>query len=681
MSNRLILSLAIHNHQPVGNFPHVFEAAFRQAYLPMVEALERHPRIRVAMHYSGPLLDWLEESQREFFPRLKALVAGGQVELMTGGYYEPILAIIPDPDKDGQVRMMTDYLRLRFHTRATGFWLAERVWEPHLAKPLAAAGVEYIIVDDTHFTAVGLREDELTGYFVTDEQGATVKVFPSRKRLRYLIPWQSADDVLAYLRSALPVAGEIGRDPVLVMGDDGEKFGLWPGTYALCWEQGWVESFFRAVEAAEEWLVTMPPGEAAAMPAAGRVYLPTASYEEMMEWSGGFWRQFLVKYPEINTMYQRMLRTSRKVHAMPPGPGRRLALVDLWAGQCNCPYWHGVFGGIYLPHIRRATFGRLIAAEARADRAPHRMVRGQRRRVGSTIADLDGDGAADVELVSPAMLLVVDPGEGGGVVEWHWRAERINLTNVVSRRPEAYHRQLLQHPSDEPAPGAETIHTGRVRVKEPGLDRLLVYDRYRRAAFLEHLLGPQVTVDAFARGEYQELGDFLTGSYRPAVSRSRDAVAVSLSRDGSVELVRPLPLRVEKRLTVDARRSELLAFYRLHNPGDAQTAVRFAVETVWAVTDPGARLWIDDQVASARETRARQRAHEVRFTDWGWRGAVSLRIPEGEVWVHPLETVSNSEAGFERIMQGVVCLCLWQITLDPQRTWEAALVCELGIKG
>src|SRR3989454_10443266 len=159
MSNRLILSLAIHNHQPVGNFPHVFEAAFRQAYLPMVEALERHPRIRVAMHYSGPLLDWLEESQREFFPRLEALVAGGQVELMTGGYYEPILAIIPDPGKDGQGRMMTDYLRLRFHTRAPGLWLGERGWEPHLAQPLAAPGRGYINADETHFPAGGLRVD------------------------------------------------------------------------------------------------------------------------------------------------------------------------------------------------------------------------------------------------------------------------------------------------------------------------------------------------------------------------------------------------------------------------------------------------------------------------------------------------------------------------------------------
>ena len=254
MSGRVILSLAIHNHQPVGNFSQVFEMAFRQAYLPMVEALERHPHIRLAMHYSGPLLDWLEGSQREFVPRVGALVARGQVELLSGGYYEPILAIIPDADKDGQIRMMTDYLKRRFHARATGFWLAERVWEPHLAKPLAAAGVEYLIVDDTHFTAAGVREEQLTGYFVTEEQGATVKVFPSRKRLRYLIPWQSPGDVLAYLRTFLsPDHGSRIPDPVLVMGDDGEKFGLWPGTFALCWEQGWVESFFRAIEAAGEW--------------------------------------------------------------------------------------------------------------------------------------------------------------------------------------------------------------------------------------------------------------------------------------------------------------------------------------------------------------------------------------------------------------------------------------------
>jgi alpha-amylase len=672
MSGRVILSLAIHNHQPVGNFPAVFEAAYRQAYLPMLEALQQHPRIRVAMHYSGPLLDWLEATHAEFFSRLRALVDRNQVELMTGGYYEPILAVIPDRDKQGQIHKLTDYLQRRLGVRATGLWLAERVWEPHLPQALAAAAVDYTIVDDTHFLAAGLQDERLTGYFVTEEQGATVKIFPSRKRLRYLIPWQPPETVLTYLDS-FRRADTSAHDPVLMMGDDGEKFGLWPGTYAHCWEQGWIETFFQAVESASDWLVTMPAHEAAALPAVGRAYLPTASYEEMLEWSGGFWRQFLVKYPEINTMYQRMVRISRTVHAMRQRPRHRQALDELWAGQCNCPYWHGVFGGIYLPHIRRATFGHLIAADTLATSG---------RRARGTIADLDGDGAADVELTSPAMVVAIDPDEGGSVVEWDWRAERVNLTNVVSRRPEAYHRQLRERPADDSVSGVETIHTGRVRVKEPGLERLLVYDRCRRAGFLDHLLSPQATVESFARQEYEELGDFVTGVYRPAIVRSADEVAASLVRDGAVaQDGRRHPLRVSKRITVGTRAPTLQAAYKLHNPSEASLALRFGVETVWAITDSNTPLWIADRSAPARETRSVQNVGMVRFIDWDWHGAVLLRIPPAEVWVHPLETVSNSEAGFERIFQGVVCLCLWTVGLPPHGDWNVAMKCDLGIKG
>src|SRR3989442_10558263 len=172
----------------------------------------------------------------------------------------------------------------------------------------------------------------------------------------------------------------------------------------------------------------------------------------MMEWSGGFWRQFLVKYPEINTMYQRMIRTSRKVHALRAGSRRRRALVDLWAGECNCPYWHGVFGGIYLPHIRRATFAHLIAADVWA---------GPSRRVAGTIADLDGDGAPDVELVSPAMLLAVDPDEGGGVVEWHWRGGEINPATVGAGRAGGHPPQLAGGPSGGPRAGGGAMPTRR----------------------------------------------------------------------------------------------------------------------------------------------------------------------------------------------------------------------------
>lgn len=61
--NKIYLSLAIHNHQPVGNFDFVFEEAYTKAYEPMIALLEKHPGVRLALHYSGPLRDWLKAHQ------------------------------------------------------------------------------------------------------------------------------------------------------------------------------------------------------------------------------------------------------------------------------------------------------------------------------------------------------------------------------------------------------------------------------------------------------------------------------------------------------------------------------------------------------------------------------------------------------------------------------------------
>ena len=71
MAPRISLALAIHNHQPVGNFGWVFAEVYEQAYLPMVEALERHPGVRLSLHYTGPLLEWLA-AERPDLPRAAA---------------------------------------------------------------------------------------------------------------------------------------------------------------------------------------------------------------------------------------------------------------------------------------------------------------------------------------------------------------------------------------------------------------------------------------------------------------------------------------------------------------------------------------------------------------------------------------------------------------------------------
>ncbi|HEV7217617.1 MAG TPA: 4-alpha-glucanotransferase, partial [Terriglobales bacterium] len=88
---RFSFVLLVHAHQPVGNFDGVIERAYQKSYLPFVQLLLRNPFLRVGLHYSGGLLEWLEKAHPEYFKSLKTLVDRGQVELVGGGFYEPIL--------------------------------------------------------------------------------------------------------------------------------------------------------------------------------------------------------------------------------------------------------------------------------------------------------------------------------------------------------------------------------------------------------------------------------------------------------------------------------------------------------------------------------------------------------------------------------------------------------------
>ena len=120
MPPKFHLSLLIHAHQPVGNFEDVLERCYRLGYLPFAQMLELHPAIRVALHYSGPLLLWMEAHHPEYFDMLRTLVHRKQVEMVGGGFYEPILAVIPPEDQREQIERLSAYIAEHFGERPSG---------------------------------------------------------------------------------------------------------------------------------------------------------------------------------------------------------------------------------------------------------------------------------------------------------------------------------------------------------------------------------------------------------------------------------------------------------------------------------------------------------------------------------------------------------------------------------
>ena len=417
MPPRISLALALHNHQPVGNFGWVFADVFEKAYAPMVDALERHPTVKLSLHYTGPLLDWLLAERADTIHRLGALVDRGQVEILGGAYYEPVLAALPERDRVGQLQRMAEAIEETFGRRPQGAWLAERVWEPDLPTSLVDAGYAWTILDDAHFRAATIPEEELWGPYITEDQRRRLAVFGTEQGLRYRIPFRDVEDVIAYLREHATDTG----DRLGVMGDDGEKFGGWPTTWEHCWgEREWVERFFAALEANADWVTTTTPSAWLADHAPiGRVYIPTGSYMEMGGWAlppteaaafettvhraqeehlpearwlrGASWRNFQVKYREVNDLHKRMLAVSDLVAAMPEGQTKDEALTHLYQGQSNDVYWHGLFGGVYISHMRLATWEHVIAAEDLAEEAGGSAVSAELR-------DTDADGIDEARL-------------------------------------------------------------------------------------------------------------------------------------------------------------------------------------------------------------------------------------------------------------------------------------------
>jgi hypothetical protein len=688
------LALALHNHQPVGNFGWVFAEVYEQAYEPMVAALERHPGVRLSLHYTGPLLEWLVAERPDFIDRLRALADRGQVEILGGGHYEPVLASLPERDRVGQLQRMGDELERRFGRRPDGAWLAERVWEPDLPTSLVAADYRWTILDDAHFRAAAIPENDLWGPYTTEDQGHLLRVFGTEQGLRYRIPFRDVEEVIGYLHEHATEA----RDRVGMMGDDGEKFGAWPSTWAHCWGEGrWVERFFEALEGNADWLTTTTPSAWLAEHAPiGRVYVPTGSYAEMGEWAlpadeslvyhevlqraqaerrpearwlrGAFWRNFQVKYREINDLHKQMLRTSAAVAAMPPGPAHDLALDHLYQGQSNDCYWHGLFGGIYISHMRLATHEHLIAAEDLAETATGRLVAAELR-------DLDLDGVDEVRLTAAGQVVTVDLDGGAGIGSWDVRAVRHALTSVMRRRPEAYHAILrarsaeAEHGGGHDDGAPSSIHD-TFRVKEPGLAERLVYDAYERRSDLVRVLASDATPDDWASARATELGDAVDGGF--ALVDLGEGRLVT-RREAAIGEAR---VTITKTLILggDRRTPTLESQVRLEHRDGPAVEARLGLE--WALTMLGGggnpSAWWDVDGTRTGHDVGGQSGGVTRLSqgnDYIGIAVETVLDEPTDAWWAPIETVSNSESGFERVYQGSALLLSWPLLLAPGATW------------
>ena len=670
MTPPVSLLFGVHAHQPTDNFADVLERADALCYRPFLETLDAHPQFRFAFHCSGPLYAILCERFPDDIDLLERMVARGQVELFGGGDAEPVLAAIPERDRRSQLRRFSDRLEARFGERPRGAWLTERAWESTVVPALADCDIEYVTVDDYHFLCTGREPDELDGYFTTEEGGQRLDLFPISEVLRYRIPFAPAADVVAYLESL----GESHGDVAAIYFDDIEKFGIWPETHEWVYGRRWLAEFLDGVLASKR-IVTRTYREfRSAHRTRGLVYLPSTAYIEMNEWTlpakaaarysdlvqrerdgrryddvkpfvrGGIWRNFLSRYPEANWLHKRMLGLSARLQSMPEARDDPALVGLLHAAQANDAYWHGLFGGLYLPHLRRGIYRALIALEQALDRL--------RPGPARALDDLDCDGVDELSLSNATLRAVLRNDGRGAIVELDSYVLMQNFGDTLRRHAENYHRMIgAGDRRDAPPEGIASAHD-RVAYRHPIDAADIVPDPRGRAIFVdrhEAAGGEAIPVAVYALVD--------DGSESPT--------AHFRATFGDTTVDKHLVLR-NNRLQVSYAMSGA-------RPGRWVVELDLAMPSCDGV---GGRVIQGGSVRGGFGEDHTLVADRIVLDDSFLGGRVEIECgPPAHIVARPYRTVSQSEEGFEKIMQSVTLTLSW-----PLEAAEAGFVVAVAIE-
>ncbi|MBM4166085.1 MAG: DUF1926 domain-containing protein [Ignavibacteria bacterium] len=713
--------IALHNHQPVGNFGEVFEEAYAKSYHPFLTTLEKFPNVKVSLHYSGILLEWIRQYRKEFFPLLKKMIEREQVEMLGGGFYEPILCSIPKRDQVSQIKKLSAYLNNHFGVTTKGIWLTERVWEQSLVSSIVEAGIEFTMLDDTHFFYAGLEEKNMRGFFLTEDEGNVLKIFPMSMQMRYAIPFHTIEKLENELReienevvsseksvvsSQLSVDKTTNHKPqttnhklsnsqpatrnsqLLLYGDDGEKFGVWPKTYEHVFEKKWLEQFFEMLEENSSWLQTKNFSETVnEITPLGTIYLPTASYSEMLHWAlptqafeeyedfekqlekkklfeknkrfvrGGYWKNFSFKYSEVNWLHKRMLNVSKQISLQTNrNDAIQKAEEHLHSAQCNDVYWHGVFGGLYLPWLRRPIFQNLIAAE--------KIISNNENKISEI--DLDIDGEKEICVSTPSLNLFLKPSLGGEIAEIDFKPIAHNLSDVVTRRREGYHRKVFIA-KKEIENEVATIHDS-VKTKEEGIEQYLVEDKFRRISLLDHFFDAKISLENIRQQNWKTISNFAEEQYSSSIQETENQFQISLQRNGNiVQRKKEIPVRLQKNISVLKSNAELEIVYSIVSE-EKFSNIYFGSE--WNLTlsagDADDRYFLINNSKPKnfhlRSEGISENVSSLKMIDEWLNIEVEFVFDEATtLWRFPVETVSLSEDGFERVYQGSCLLPLWNL--------------------
>lgn len=667
MSEPLLVAVVLHLNLSAGLSPSEADELWKQSFQPLIGAVHHIPEARVGVVLAGELVEEFQERHPEAIAWLRGLIEREQIELVGTALHEPAMSAVPERDAIGQLHAHATLLKKVFGVRPVGAWLPHGVWDPCLPRIYARAEMAYTFVEDRLLRAVVTSDAD--GVYRAEREGHLLSLLPLDAKIAEVAPITPVKQVLAHLERRR----QRGHRLVAI--------GLEATSFLGRREQSWLATLLNQLGKTPGMTMIRPAEALVLAPSRGRIYMPSGGPKD----EPVPWERCLLRYEEANRLHKRMIRTSRLVEKLEKASreetsdGPRADPNDvlqarryLYRSQAAEVYTHGVQPGLYDARRRALAWRDMLRAERVAMRGL-----GLAERVLVETPDIDLDGHEDVVLHTAGAAMVIDRVHSAGTIEWSLLDKARNLVGTITRQREPYHERLLsQEPTEEadrPTAAADEEPTlGGASIDIEGAEKTefasaIAYDARPRVAFVEHLVGPEVSVVDLQRGSFQELGDLRTGPWTLVSADRHGEMSARATFAGEASLGgEERHLRIHKRYTLhhDGRLDFKL---EIANRGREALRCRLALELDFALSaggmppilQVGSERYATTQVGDAGEVmEAALQAEDLTL--------VIQMLRPARLWLYPIETVHRDGRRLVLGHQGTCIVLVWPVELFTQ---------------
>lgn len=379
------------------------EERYLKIYKPFLRKLYEYPEIKAVLHISGELLEWFDEKHPEVIMLIDELVRKRkQVEVLGGGYYEPIFPMLSPQDRSGQLEALTTFLRKKFSKRPRGCWIGH-IWDNTLITPITNSGMDYLFLETS---SINVKENFTP--FITEDAGKLIRIFPVNSALiseKITLDTENVENFLSFFKEEITSPEKIislfFTDKIVEMLPD-----------------QWIDKFFAAISADRSIKIINPATYLKNNPKLKKIYIQNSSY----------YKDIFADNYDINLLYARMIYVQTLVNQMKGDKyKKRSAMESLWAGQNHAAYIGKTYNSFSVSEKKRyriTTYKNLIEAEVST------------RQKGVFIPslfknDFDMDGLDEYLYQGESYNASIHQ-EGGSVFEIDYLKERWNYNDTIN---------------------------------------------------------------------------------------------------------------------------------------------------------------------------------------------------------------------------------------------------------